>query len=305
MRYLFPFLLLFTTSLTAQQYFTVQGCTAETGLGLVKYTVGSVQRVDISELCVDRANGTIVSSESVSGLQLVKQNGTSEDYENLGLEVNAQMRPLMQIAPVIHQTYHGGVVDDGSPEFFFINRGGPQAQQSATQDFQISGYLYGPLAGPQVVAGKKFTSIIGVEIYRGKNTQVSGVDLNMFSGLLFEGDFSFTNGQAQAALTGYPDEALGMKNGRGSYSLAVDATGKVSATGTLYAQNSRTAGHTATEWISANLTSPYLIGHAVGATGQVIKAYGVAQGEVVNASGQRLPVVATVKFVAYDKALFP
>lgn len=305
MRFVTPFVVLFLASLaSAQQFYTVQGCMTEKGLGMVEYTISGNQQVDISELCVDRANGSIVASEAITGLQLVKQNGAAQDFENLTLGTTPEMRPLMKIAPVIHQTYHGGAIQDGSPEFFFINRGGPNAQRANTNQFQISGYLYDQLASPAALAGKTFNGLIMVGLYRTPTTPTTTIDLSMYSGLLFSGDIAFNGGQAKVALGGFPDEGLSMKNARGSLAITVGADGRLVASGELFAENSRIAGHAPGEWTSAAFSAPQLVGHAVGASGQVLKAYGFAQGEVVNVSGQRLPVTATLQFVAYDKAAF-
>lgn len=271
---------------------------------MVRYSFGNgEERIDLSEICVDRNGGTIVGSETVTGLQLVKRNGASEEYENLDLGIDARMRPLMQIAPTIHQTYHGGVVDDGSPEFYFINKGGPDARQYDTNKFQISGYLYDELASPEDLA-ERFSTLAMVELFKGEDGQKPGVKVGMYSGLLFSGEATFSDGTSEIPMTEYPDEGLGMQNGDGVIRISVDRSGALTGTGELYVENSRLAGHAPGEWIWARIEIDGLRGHAVGATGQVLKAYGVAKGELEDESGNRQPIIATDQFVAYDAGLF-
>lgn len=271
---------------------------------MVRYTFGGgEERIDLSEICVDREAGTISGSEPVIGLQLVKRSGASEEYENLDLGVDARMRPLMQIAPVIHQTYHGGVVEDGSPEFYFINRDGPRARLQDTGKFQMAGYLYDQLASPEMLA-EQFSVLVMAELFMGEAGQKPGVNFGMFSGLLFSGEANIADGSSEFAIAEYPDEGLGLQNGKGSLRINVDNDGALTGTGDLYVENSRLAGHAPGEWIWARLEIGDLRGHAVGETGQVLKAYAVAEGEVEDESGNRLPAIGTVQFVAYDATLF-
>lgn len=293
-----------TSGAVAQQFHDLPNCEQETGLAMVRYTFGGGhERIDLSEICVDRETGSIVGSETVTGLQLVKQSGASEEFENLDLGVAAQMRPLMQIAPVIHQTYHGGAVDDGSPEFYFINRGGPSARLHSTNKFQMSGYLYDQLASPESLA-QQFSTIVMAELFMGEEGQKPGIQVGMYSGLLFSGEAAFSNGTSVVAMTEYPDEGLGMQNGDGTIRITVDSFGALAGAGELYVENSRLAGHAPGEWIWARLAINDLHGHAVGETGQVLKAYGVAEGELEDEAGNSVPVIATIQFVAYDNELF-
>ncbi len=293
-----------TSGAVAQQFHDLPNCEHETGLAMVRYTFGGGhERIDLSEICVDRESGTVLGAETVTGLQLVKQSGTSEEYENLDLDVAAQRRPLMQIAPVIHQTYHGGAVDDSSPEFYFINRGGPSAQLHSTNKFQMSGYLYDQLASPETLA-QQFSTLIFAELFMGEEGQKPGIQVGMYSGLLFSGEAAFSNGTSVIAVTEYPDEGLGMQNGDGTIRITVDSSGRLTGAGELYVENSRLAGHAPGEWIWARLTINDLHGHAVGETGQVLKAYGVAEGELEDEGGSKTPIIGTVQFFAYDSSLF-
>lgn len=293
-----------TVGAVAQQFHDLPSCEQETGMAMVRYTFGGGrERIDLSEICVDRERGTIVGAEAVTGLQLVKKSRSSEEYENLDLGVAAHMRPLMQIAPVIHQTYHGGVVDDRSPEFYFINRGGPNARLHNTGTFQISGYLYDQLAAPQALA-QHFTTLVMAELFMGEAGQKPGIKVGMYSGLVFSGAAVFSNGTSEIAMAEYPDEGLGAQNGDGTIQISVDSAGALVGSGELYIENSRLAGHAPGEWIWARLAIDSLRGHAVGETGQVLKAYGVAEGEIEDEAGQRFPVIATIQFVGYDSDLF-
>lgn len=75
-------------------------------------------------------------------------------------------------------------------------------------------------------------------------------------------------------------EADGMLN------LSVDEDGDVFLSGEFSYKSRRLAGHHPDEWVTMKGAIPYARGHFLGEDGVLLKAYGLAKGTYLDASGQ-------------------
>ena len=68
--------------------------------------------------------------------------------------------------------------------------------------------------------------------------------------------------------------------------LSVDEDGDVFLSGEFSYKSRRLAGHHPDEWVTMKGAIPYARGHFLGEDGVLLKAYGLAKGTYLDASGQ-------------------
>lgn len=239
--------------------FDISTCITERGFGLVSYKYGS-DPIALSDFCFDRSNGSFNGLVSDTSLTLVADSGTSFTYEDLAS--GGSSRPILKIAPVITATYHGGSIDDQSPEFYYGGNGA-----------SVTGFLYNQLATPETIG--------------------TGFRANVSTGLFsLYGEADFIDGIATFNLIDRRDTTRS-RNGTGTITIIVADDGSVSGSGNFSAENIRLAGYRQNEWVSATYQVTELRGYAVGETGQVIKTYASLTGQITDAEGDVREVVAS------------
>lgn len=253
--------------------FDMADCEDERGFGYIRYGLGTGPFA-LSDFCINRDEGSLRGLESFGGLTLTKDDGVNFTYENLSS--GGAIRPTLQIAPVITSTYHGGIIDDQSPEFNFNNG-----------DLSIVGYLYNALGSPERM-GESF----GVLVALGEP----------LFGLY--GEATFENGHATFELIDSPMFGLS-RNGQGQLAFVVADDGSVSGSGAFEAENVRVAGYSPNEWVKAEFEVSELRGFIVGETGQVIKTHALITGEVIDAEGDVRSVETLAEIFLLDLAILP
>lgn len=247
-------------------------CDAEPAFGVVARDAGP----QLGDFCVDRDAGALAGPVSLSGLTLVMDDGVNFTFEDLA----KRSGNLMQIAPVLTATYHGAEVDDQSPEVNAMVGG----------EFVV-GFLYDDLAAPEGLAENFLVYV------------ADAASITQRTPLGFTGEARFENGTATIALEDNTEYGTA-KGTEGTLTLTVAADGSVTGNGAFSTRNIRSAGYSANEWVSMQVTIDALRGFATGPTGQVIKTYALASADIVDAEGDARKSSGYLEIFLFDPKIW-
>lgn len=266
--FLTPFLL-WCLPITAQP---ITNCGAEMAFGQI------IGRSDpqLSDFCVDREAGSLSGPFVLDGLTLTMDDGVNFTFEDLARRSGNQM----QIAPVLTATYHGGKVDDQSPEVNAL----------VGNDFFV-GFIYNELASPSDLAPSFYVHV------------ADGASIDGMTPLGFTGEAIFQDGISNITLSDNTQYGTA-KGTEGAITLTVADDGSVTGSGVIRTQNIRSAGFSANEWASMAIEIDELRGFATGPTGQVIKSYALVTANIIDAEGDSRQSKGAMEVFLFDPKIW-
>ncbi|MEO0371839.1 MAG: hypothetical protein AAF231_10315 [Pseudomonadota bacterium] len=247
-------------------------CQAEGVLALINYWQNRTTQKFIDEMCLDRTQGTLSGSETLTGFQLVRQQPPSERYEILVESNDADLRTSLDIAPSI-STWSFYEEDD--PQALEINVTTSGSKESASvavpsRFFSVRGYLSDNryLGTPSINEQPLY---IWGEVFRSNNNDIDVVS-SKIPPLVFTGSLSFRGKTAQAFAQGDSTYHPEMGTGKASLNLQASEHGSMEGSITLSAENSRFAGFSEGEWRSLKCQLDNLKGHILRNDGKLVRA---------------------------------
>ncbi|MGJ8534890.1 MAG: hypothetical protein ACSHYC_22090 [Alphaproteobacteria bacterium] len=258
-------------------YHEINDCPDIRGAGLVVY--GRISQgnatVELSDFCFDPQTGTLIGSETVPGLQLVAKNAHGETYENLSLGLEQDDRPSL----------HTGLTSDGKSacnetpddnKRFIFDLGKNETISTGVD----GGYFYDEVSNPQTNV-EYDEGFIAAYIYKIDGRAPRKLKDSKFHNVFFYTKLVFTEDSGE--LTLLPSGDAGVRNESGSIDITVVNGGHLRGSGYAHIENGRLAGHTANEWLSADVQFVQLHGHVTGPDSRIVTMRGWAVGTMVDA----------------------
>jgi len=260
--------------------YRISGCEETKAMAAFRYQTAQGDVLALSDICLDEEEGEIVAIEDASGLTLVEKTNDARAYEILSSGSDRYSRVRIAFDPdeeapgcgadqdVFHSIHYDipnkAYISANKDAFAVAGKGSSVEARSATPQKTTASGVY---------LGLRPLSIDGGPIK---------VHANIYADAY--GDFAMKGEVGNITLNKGDDNWVGEADG--TLRVSVDEHGYVFMGGGFSYKSRRLAGHHADEWVTMKGTIPYARGHFLGEDGVLLKAYGLAKGTYVDASGR-------------------
>ena len=287
-------------------YHQIADCRHERGLATVSYLLkdGTI-RIEMTDLCFDRADRHLVASEPIQGLRPTFLIEGVQMYEarSPGLTASKALEAIIGVYAFPPGDRNAKEAD--STVFSVESNGSYRATQHDTTQFSISGYLfrhsYAPhqIAAPFRVTGynERGKALGQRPFWSDRQGFVPG--LNIQGRMVMDtrtglGTLEVRNNPNYPGTGIIPDVTLRM-----------DAGGRISGSGGFTLTNTNPDHNRPIDWARSEWRIVKLLGHGVGRAGSTINAHGVVRGRTTDRDGQVNDVYAPIAIFGSDERIVP
>lgn len=257
--------------------YRLSACSGIRGFGGLTYSNSG--RTVLTDFCLDESTGEFLSAEPLSGLELTADSRNGRKFEDLSSGSSFYERNHVQIIP-----------DENIPgctpepiESVHASIQSPKSQDIPGQNFgHMIGYTHANTAPIPGVSRAKillgFRSVAPDPSKAATFRTIPSAQGDLLATAVFE------EGKGTITVTEGGGHTYG--NANGSFSLSFPGDGTFTLTGSFSAQSLRIKGHEANEMIRTQGDILHFRGHVQGSDGSGLVGYGIAEGEVTDASGK-------------------
>ncbi|MES0881220.1 hypothetical protein [Roseibium sp. SCP14] len=269
--------------------FRIDNCDATRGFASIRYATDKGPIVALSDLCIDEEKGTITSVETREGFTLVEKSRHGKTFEVIDSDEVQGLRTKVQLIE------SECVVDDPDDVFttnhFFASKDKfriPSDYGANMLGYTIPSFSNKPKKSAEEAVPMTLIYASQTHLPQKTTEKLLGV------GGQFRGQLSVSGNSGVFTIT----EGAGVTVGDagGTIKLKFRENGEVMMSGQLTAKNQRLAGHEPGEWITMTAEIPYMRGHLLGAEGDQIYGFGIADGSFVDTEGHTHQFRAQVRF---------
>lgn len=259
--------------------YKVSECDGLLGFGRIHYR--KPLNVILTDFCFDEETGNFYSAEPLVGLELTAKSRNGRVYEDLASGNSEYTRKHVKIIP--EENLPGCMPEPAESVHAKFN-----APQSAEGKGQRHGYFIGytfPTTAAQVGADKGDIyfglRLIGPDPSGKATFRTGGIENaigDFLSTAVFDGD--------SGTITINEGAGYNFGEASGTMSMTFPGDGTFNLTGTYAAKSLRLKGHKPNEMVETKGEVKYFRGHVMGSDGSGLLGYGIAEGQVTDASGK-------------------
>lgn len=270
--------------------YRIDNCEKTRGFGYILYSTSKGYITSVTDICFDAKQGGVVSAETISGFQLVKDSKNGRLFEILSSGNSENSRTSIKFAQ-----------DDATPGcgpkeiqtiYYSLPYGTPLSRNDASYAYAIGYTIPATSNSPKKSESK---ALLSINYFSQAELPQQTTDNLPFSGDMY-GDLSFNENEGTFSVTRTSGFSFG--EAEGQLNLKAHDNGQVQISGRFTAENPRIAGHEQNEWMEMTVEIPYMRGHILGNEGEVLKSFGIARGSYIDASGATHDFRAQVRFVS-------